>query len=617
MARPRTFRRLFSYVRSYRGHLVVSLASLVVYAALSSAMLYLVKPLFSNLFAGSQGAAAASNSGLFLGLRDHLDRLIDGWIGAPTTVGTLERIGLLIVIVTLVKTVFYYINGWALTHMEQGVVKGLRDDLYVKLHDLSLSYFEARRTGHLVSRVTSDVSVVQETLQTTLTQLVREPLLALFYLCLLLALSWPLTLLAIVLVPVAAYVVARLGRALRRYSASTQERMAEMNDILEETLSGMRVVKAFAMAPFEIRKFKAATGAYFRANLDMVRVRLLASPAGEVLGAAMIALVIWVGSRQVYVRGELSAAEFITFLVLMFSLGKPVKSLSDVHIKLQQGLAAADRVFEVLDTPAQVTDLPGARPLSATGAVAFREVSFHYDTGGLVLKDINFEVPPGEVLALVGPSGAGKSTVLDLIPRFYDPTAGAVLLNGQDVRAYTLPSVRDRMGIVTQEVILFNDTVRNNIAYGRQELGYDQVEKAARMANAHEFIISLPQGYDTPIGQHGVLLSGGQRQRLAIARALLKDPEILIFDEATSALDSESERLVQEAIDRLLSHRTVFVVAHRLSTIRHADRIAVLEGGRIVEEGVHAELYQAGGLYRRLYDLQFREEDQAFRAAHA
>jgi subfamily B ATP-binding cassette protein MsbA len=617
MAKPSTFKRVLSYVRPYRGYLALSLSSLVVYAALSSAMLYLVKPLFAHLFEGAETAVQTVSTGVFAGLRAWLDGQIEFWISASSTVGTLERIGLLIVLVTIVKTVFYYLNGWAITYMEQGVVKGLRDDLYTKLHDLSLSYFESQRTGHLVSRVTSDVAVVQETLQTTLTQIVREPLLSVFYLCLLLSLSWRLTLMAIVLVPVTAYLVARLGRALRRYSTSTQERMAEVNDILEETLSGMRVVKAFAMAPFEVRKFRAATAGYFRSMLKMVRMRLLAASAGEMLGACMVALVIWVGSRQVYVQRELTAAEFITFLVLMFALGKPIKSLTDVHIKVQQGLAAADRVFEILDTPSRVTDAPGARALSATGSLAFERVCFRYDTGGQVLHDISFSVSPGEVLAIVGPSGAGKSTVLDLLPRFYDPTSGAITLGGVDLRKVTLASLRERMGIVTQEVILFNDTVRNNIAYGLQDVPASTVERAAHLANAHEFILELPRGYDTPVGQHGVLLSGGQRQRLAIARALLKDPEILIFDEATSSLDTESERQVQEAIDRLLISRTVFVVAHRLSTIRHADRIIVLEAGRMVEEGSHAELYQAGGLYRRLYDLQFREELEPSRAAHA
>jgi subfamily B ATP-binding cassette protein MsbA len=287
-----------------------------------------------------------------------------------------------------------------------------------------------------------------------------------------------------------------------------------------------------------------------------------------------------------------------------------------VHIKLQQGLAAAERVFEVLDTPSKVADRPGAATLTATGELAFEHVSFQYDTGGRVLWDVNFTVAPGEVLAIVGPSGAGKSTLLDLIPRFYDPVEGRVTLAGQDIRTFTLESLRQRMGIVTQEVILFNDTVRNNIAYGTDQVPQEQVERAARTANAHEFIVGLPAGYDTRIGQHGVLLSGGQRQRLAIARALLKDPEMLIFDEATSALDSESENQVQEAIDRLLAHRTVFVVAHRLSTIRHADRIIVLDSGRLVDEGTHAELYRRGGLYRHLYDLQFREENERVRSAH-
>jgi subfamily B ATP-binding cassette protein MsbA len=331
----------------------------------------------------------------------------------------------------------------------------------------------------------------------------------------------------------------------------------------------------------------------------------------------MGALVIWVGGRLVYVNQSLTPAEFITFLVLMFALGRPIKSLSIVHIKAQRALAAADRIFEVLDTEPDVQDRAGARVLEDhAGSIVFDRVWFRYDRGPDVLKDINLEVQRGHVLAVVGPSGAGKSTLLDLIPRFHDPTQGQVRIDGADLRDLTIASVRARMGIVTQDVILFNDSVYRNIGYGSDRVDPEAIEHAARMANAHEFIQELPEGYATRVGQRGVRLSGGQRQRLAIARALLKDPDILIFDEATSSLDTEAELLVQEAIDRLMENRTVFVVAHRLSTIQHADRIVVIDGGALVEEGTHADLYGQDGLYRYLYDLQFNKKQVLRSEAH-
>jgi subfamily B ATP-binding cassette protein MsbA len=609
MLRMPMLSRLLGYVRPYARHLLVALVCLVAYAAFSGAMLYLVKPLFNYLFSGqvpAAPAAAADYSGTFGGMKARLDGLIDGFIRAPDMMGSLERICILIVVVTVAKALFFYLQGYFMAFLQQGIVKRLRDDLYEQFHRLSLSYFHRARTGNLISRVTSDVWVINETLDMALTQMIRDPLLIIFYLYLLLVISVPLTLLATVVVPVSVFLVVKLGKRLRRYSTSTQERMADVSDILEETIGGMRIVKGFAMAPFEIAKFKTATQGFFRAMLKMTRVRLLATPAGEVVGAIMGAVVIWLGGRQVYVEGQLAPADFVTFLVVMFALGRPIKSLSDVHVRMQRGLAAAERVFEVLDTQPQVQDRPGARTLARhERSIEFEGVRFAYDSGPTVLDDVSFAVAQGEVLAVVGPSGAGKSTLLDLIPRFYDPTAGSIRIDGVDLRDVTMASLRARMGIVTQETILFHDTVFRNIAYGWEDATPQQVRRAAEMANAAAFIERMPEGYETIVGARGVRMSGGQRQRIAIARALLRDPEILIFDEATSALDTEAELQVQEAIDRLMQHRTVFVVAHRLSTIKHADRILVLDGGQVAERGTHDELLRRNGLYRHLYDLQF------------
>jgi subfamily B ATP-binding cassette protein MsbA len=373
----------------------------------------------------------------------------------------------------------------------------------------------------------------------------------------------------------------------------------------------MRIVKAFSMEEFEATKFFQTTRDYFRSLVRMTRIRHLASPINDLLAtAAGIIILMYAGSRILSGTGELQAGDFMTYVVSMFSLIKPAKELSQIHIKLQEGMAAAERVFEVLDTPETITDRPGARAVEMCGdGISFERVSFHYDQHEPVLKDISFDIKCGEVVALVGPSGAGKTTLFNLLPRFYDPQGGRILVDGCDTRDLSLKSLRGLMGIVTQETFLFHDTIRSNIAYGLSGVPDDTIIEAARMANAHEFIRSFPQQYETVVGSRGVRLSGGQRQRIAIARALLRNPQILLFDEATSALDTESERQVQEAIDRLLTGRTTMVIAHRLSTIKHADRIIVLDRGEIVEQGTHDALMQTEGLYHRLYTMQFRDAE--------
>jgi len=408
-------------------------------------------------------------------------------------------------------------------------------------------------------------------------------------------------------VPLSVGFIILLGRKQRKRSKRIQEKMADVTSILQESISGIRVVKAFAMEKFEVAKFWQKTKEYLRAYLRFEAVGLLGPPLVELLGVVVAVIILLYGGYEIWVRNSLDPARFIIFLAASLSLMKPIKRLSHANNTIQQGIAAAERIFKILDTKPEIKNEENAILLpEIRHSLAFKNVSFAYDNEGEVLKNINLEVRVGEVVAFVGPSGAGKSTLMDLIPRFYDPSEGVIEIDGVDIRRIEIHALRKLMGIVTQETFLFNDTVYNNIAYGKEDALESEVIRAAKAANAHDFVMAMPQGYETIIGERGVKLSGGERQRLAIARAILRNPAILIFDEATSALDTESELLVQGAIERLLRGRTTFVIAHRLSTIKNADRIVVLEEGKIVEIGKHEDLVNRGGLYKRLYDLKFQ-----------
>jgi len=411
-----------------------------------------------------------------------------------------------------------------------------------------------------------------------------------------------------VVFPATLGIIAWIGRRVRLESGMVQERIADLTSVLHETISGVKVVKAFGMETFENRKFGAEGNRYLETVLHVTRIRNLASPATEFLSAVAGAVIIWYGGMQVLSHEAMKASEFLGFLFAMFQLMPPIKELTSVNNRIQEATAAGQRVFEILDTEPSIRNAPGAVPLEDfRHAIEFRDVSFRYNGGDLVLENVSFTIRKGEVVAIVGPSGSGKSTMADLLPRFYDPTAGSITIDGRDLRSVELKSLRDKIGIVTQETILFNDTVRNNIAYGLELCPMEEIVRAAKAANAHAFVSDMPGGYDSRIGERGVKISGGERQRLALARAILKNPPILILDEATSALDTESELLVQQAIENLMAGRTSVVIAHRLSTIQHADRILVIENGRIVETGRHEELLKNGkGLYRKLYEMQFR-----------
>ncbi len=629
--------RILSYVKPYWYFMAGAMVCMACFAVTSSATVWVALPFLQTLFgqetvqtdgAGPTGPTGPTGqAGQFdlaqdsanrleqrtgmTGLRESLKERTSDLIRRPTRQATLERLCLIILFILLLKNISSYLQAYLMAFAENGVIKDLRNHLYIHLHRLSLSFFHRERTGELISRVSYDVMKINGTISAAFGTLIKEPMLVAVYLAILLILSWQLTLVSLVLLPFSVLVITMVGRRLRRSSTASQEAMADLTSTLQETVSGVRVVKAFNMEAFEISKFKRQTHHYFRTLLRLTHMHNLASPITEILGSVVGLAILWYGGRQVLEGDLLAPEDFLTFFLALFSMMKPVKELGQVHNRIQEGIAAADRVFSILDTAPEITDARDAAPLPRLRReIRFNRVTFRYDQAAeSALEDIDLVVRSGETVALVGPSGGGKSTLVDLVARFYDPTGGRIEIDGKDLRSVTVASLREKMGIVTQDVILFNDTVRNNIAYGVEDMPRDRIRSAAAAANADAFIEQLPDGYDTFLGERGVRLSGGQRQRIAIARAILKDPQILIFDEATSSLDTESELLVQEAIDRLMKGRTALVIAHRLSTVQKADRVVVVDRGRIVQTGVHGSLIREDGLYRKLYNLQFRDQE--------
>ncbi len=605
--------RLYHYFLPYRKHLILSLVFMVLFALTSPMLIYLGATLFTSLFAPQTTAAPAPVPAGFLDdLRGHLDRALETLLHGATPEATLLNLCIALVLITIAKNLFFYFQGFFAAYVEQGITRDLREQIYGHLLKLPLPYFHRNRTGNLMSIAMNDVTKIHETFNNTFNFLIRDPLLILIYLGTMIVISWQLTLVILVVLPLISLGIYQIGKLARRYSTRAQEAVADISSSLEETINSIRIVKAYAAEPSEARKFSTRTGRYFRTMLKINRVRLFPTPINELLGVTAFAVILWFGGRLVLHNEFLDAKFFTFYLGAMFSIITPAKSVSSVHVRLNEGIAAAKRIFDLIDTPVKVAESPQPVQLkSFARGIRFDNVSFAYNPGEPVLENISLALTKGKIVALVGPSGSGKSTLIDLLCRFHDPESGAITIDGIDLRAVSFASLRGLLGVVTQETILFNDTVRNNIAYPLSEYDPALVEQAAKAANAHNFIMEMPRGYDTVIGNRGMMVSGGERQRLAIARALMKDPEILVFDEATSALDTESERLVQGAIDHLMKGRTAIVIAHRLSTILHADLILVLKDGRIVEQGRHEELLRINGVYRRLYDLQFERNHAA------
>ncbi len=514
----------------------------------------------------------------------------------------------------LLKEIFTFLQSYLMTDVSTRVLTDLRNKVYNKLLDFSLDFYTKEHAGNLVSRITYDTSIIQNSITEGLTTLVSQSfqvvvcLVMVFSVRAIYKIDWMLLILSMLVLPTLVYPIVRIGKKLKKISTSTQEQMGAVTTTLFETISGIRVVKAFGMEEYERNKFAKQNHGLYRLFMKSAKREQLIGPITEYIGVVCAALVLWLGGSKV-VSGELSAGAFIAFLVSLMLMVRPFNQLSRVYSIIQKALAAAERIYNIMDTEATIKDVPNAVAIPVLkDRITFKNINFGYDSVP-VLKDVDFEVKKGEVVAIVGPSGCGKSTLVNLIPRFYDPTKGEVLIDNCDIKTATLESLRGQVGIVTQETVLFHDTIRANIAYGGQAASDEEIANAAKIANAHDFISKLPEGYNTIVGERGHRISGGERQRIAIARAVLRNESILILDEATSQLDMESEKLVQDALEKLMKGRTVFVIAHRLSTVKFATKIIVLDKGRIVETGTHEELLRKNGLYKRLYDLQFLEEE--------
>lgn len=590
------YRRLFKFARPYYRLLILSGAFMGVVTFLDVFRLSAIVPVVDRIFTNQPINFTQGKLPLFLeNILNQLNNL--------TPLKVLYLLLIVIPAALVIRAVFEFLQSYIMSDVGQKVIRDVRNLVYDKLQTLSLDYFTQKRSGELISRITNDVKLIENAVSYALTDLVYQSFQVISFAALTFLINWRMALISVIALPLVAIPIVVVGKVLRKLSKRSQEKMADINSLLVETFAGVRIVRAFCAEAREIAKFKKQNQDYYRIAMKSIKRMLLLGIATELIGVAMALFIIYYSGRQV-IEGELSFGAFALFMAALLSLIRPFKKLSQVSSIMQQAVAASGRIYEVLDTPPSIKEKSGAHQLSTfKDSIIYEDVYSSYGDQD-ILRGINLEVKKGQMVAIVGPSGVGKTTLVDLIPRFYDPKKGRILIDDIDIQDLTFKSLRQQIGIVTQEVILFNDTARANILYGNPDASQDLIEQAARLAYAHDFIQNLPLGYETIIGDRGMKLSGGERQRIAIARALLKNPPILILDEATSQLDSESERIVQEALDRLIQGRTVFVIAHRLSTVRNAQRIIVLDEGMIVEEGTHSELLSRDGLYKKLYQLQ-------------
>ena len=606
-----SLKRLFKFVLAHWPFLILSTLAAFLFVIFNSASIWITATMINNILIDfnemlveNQRLSSLSE----LTMNDRLKLFSNSLLLKDTAISTVSSVCVALIVVFSAKNISLYIKNVTLSIVQYRLIRDLRNKLYSHFHYLSLSYFNKNKSGELTAVLVNDIDNMRNSLSIMFQKLFVEPINIIILMSLLFIVSTKLALIALLIIPVSGIIIFGISHSIRRRSARSQAQLAGMTSMIAETIGSMRIVKAFATKGFEINRFAKETQKYYKLMLRRDRLRFVSSPVSETFGATIAALLLWVGARDVLVVESISSEDFLRFILLLFSLFQPLKNLTNVVNELQNGLASADRVFTIMDIKSDIQDVNHATEVNdLKNSLSFDNVSFSYgDEKDKVLSNINFQINKGEILALVGPSGAGKSTLVDLIPRFYDTLGGSIKIDGKDIKELKINSLRSLMGIVTQETFLFDDSVKANIAYGVENISDDKIKDAAIAANAHEFIKELPDGYNTIIGERGVSLSGGQKQRIAIARAIVKNPPILILDEATSSLDSESEKHVQSAIENLMSERTVFVIAHRLSTVHNANKILVLENGKIVQEGKHDELVNIDGLYKQLHKMQFR-----------
>jgi subfamily B ATP-binding cassette protein MsbA len=595
------YRRLLGFLRPHLGLFFIATLVTLVSAMFSWAQLGMILPVVDRLMAKSKISLNFPVPTFAQALIDKVNQL------EPSAL--LQSVAIIAILIMALKGFFEFLQSYLMADLSQKILKNIRSTLYRKMQNLSLDFFSQSRVGSLVSNILNDTGIIYNSIGEGLKDLLYQPFLIVFCATTAFIIHWRLAIISLVVVPILIVPIIRVGKLLRKISSRAQEQLAQLTQAIVEAISGTRIVKAFCREDYEVERFDKLNDAYYKSMMKANRRMFALDPITEFIGI-FAGIIIFAYAGNEVLRGRLTFGLFGLFLACLLSLLKPFKRLSRINSINQQALGAASRIFQILDTPIKVKDEAGARilPSSQEYHIAFKNICFKYEEKeDFVLKEINLEIKPGQVVALVGPSGAGKTTLSNLLPRLYDATQGAVEINGTDIRRFTVNSLRQQIGMVTQETFLFNDTVKANIAYGKLEASDEEIMRAAQAANAQQFILNLPQGYETVIGDRGFRLSGGEKQRLAIARAVLKNPPILILDEATSQLDTESEMLVQEALDRLMQGRTVLVIAHRLSTVRRADKIAVLENGKIKQIGTHQQLMEKEGLYKHLYQLQFRE----------
>ncbi len=605
----KTYLRILKYLFPYRRIVLVLIFSMILYVVLNIFSIALIVPLVDVIFTDISTNPASVEFDLKKGnIKDQLMGWLYSTLSKYSKQEALLYVCIFIAVGFLLKNLTSYWQMYLNAALEQGMLRDLRNQIHRHLHQLSLHFFMARKKGHLISLMMNDVRLITESVMALLGMLFRDPPTVIVSTIILFIFNWKLTLTILLITPAMGFIIGKIADKLKKYSIKFQEKMSEITSLVDESISGVRVIKAFKMERNEIEKFENHTNKLYKIFVKLLRIRSISSPLSEYFGILIAVVVLWFGGMGIINKtSPMSAGQFIFYLTILVSMLQPIKMITQVFNTVKEGIAAGERVFSILDIKPRILDAPDAIEIKEfNDSIVFENVSFKYDTTDLVLKDINLKIVKGEIVAIVGPSGSGKSTLVDLVPRFYDPAEGSIKIDGIDLRKVKQESLRDLMGIVTQETILFNDTVAANIGFGMVDAQMQKIIEAAKIANAHNFIECLEHGYFTIIGDRGVKLSGGERQRIAIARAVLKNPPILILDEATSSLDPESEMLVQEALERLMQNRTSIVIAHRFSTIKNADKIVVMEKGKIVQVGNFSELLNQEGLFKRLYELQFR-----------